>query len=89
MLNITQRQMNLKFLGFYGGKIDGLEGNGTISAYEQFQKAYFPNEPKEWDGIYGPKTNARLIEVIKELQRKYGVYPDGIAGPITNNARDN
>ena len=85
MLNVVQRQMNLKFLGYYEGKIDGLVGNGTISAYENFQRDY----GLVVDGIYGPKTDAKLVEVIKEEQRKYGVYPDGIAGPITNNARDN
>lgn len=85
MLNVVQRQMNLKFLGYYEGKIDGLVGNGTISAYENFQRDY----GLVVDGIYGPKTDAKLVEVIKEEQRKYGVYPDGVAGPITNNARDN
>ena len=85
MLNVVQRQMNLQFLGYYLGKIDGLVGNGTISAYENFQRDY----GLVVDGIYGPKTDAKLVEVIKELQRKYGVYTDGVAGPITINARDN
>lgn len=85
MLNIKQRQMNLKFLGYYGGAIDGIAGNGTISAYEAFQRDY----GLDVDGIYGPLTNAKLIEVIKAEQAKLGVEQDGIAGPITNNARDN
>ena len=85
MLNIKQRQMNLKFLGYYGGRIDGIVGNGTIAAYEEFQKDY----GLKVDGIYGPKTNAKLIEVIKQEQAKLGVEQDGIAGPITFNARDN
>ena len=85
MLNIKQRQMNLKFLGYYGGKIDGIVGNGTISAYEEFQNDY----GLVVDGIYGAKTNAKLIEVIKEEQAKLGVKQDGIAGTITINAKSN
>lgn len=85
MLNIKQRQMNLRFLGYYGGAIDGIAGNGTISAYEQFQRDYGLSV----DGIYGPMTNAKLIEVIKAKQAELGVEQDGIAGPITVNARDN
>ena len=29
---------------------------------KDFQKATFPNEPKEWDGIVGPKTWEKLLE---------------------------
>lgn len=85
MLNIKQRQMNLKYLGYYGGAIDGIVGNGTISSYEQFQKDY----GLVVDGIYGVKTNAKLIEVIKAEQARLGVLQDGVAGPITTNAREN
>ena len=85
MLNVKQRQMNLKYLGYYGGAIDGIVGNGTISAYEAFQKDY----GLDVDGIYGPKTDAKLIEIIKAEQARLGVTQDGIAGPITTNARDN
>ena len=56
--------MNLKFLGYYGGRIDGIEGNGTISAYEEFQSEH----ELKVDGIYGPKTDAKLVE---ELGTKY------------------
>lgn len=85
MLNIKQRQMNLKFLEYYGGSIDGIAGNGTISAYEQFQKDY----GLKVDGIYGTKTNAKLIEVIKQKQKELKVKADGVAGPITVNAKEN
>lgn len=85
MLNIKQRQMNLKYLGYYGGSIDGIVGNGTISAYEEFQRDF----GLVVDGIYGPKTDAKLIEVIKTEQGRLGVEQDGVAGPITTNARDN
>lgn len=85
MLNVKQRQMNLKYLGYYRGYIDGIVGNGTISAYEQFQKDY----NLKLDGIYGTQTDAKLIELIKEEQRKLGVAVDGVAGPITTNAKEN
>lgn len=85
MLNIKQRQMNLRFLGFYGGAIDGIVGNGTIGAIEEFQRNY----GLVVDGIYGAKTDAKLIEVIKAEQIKLGVTADGIAGTQTVNARDN
>lgn len=85
MLNIKQRQMNLKFLGYYGGRIDGIEGNGTIAAYEEFQGEH----GLKVDGIYGPKTDAKLIEVIKAEQAELGVKQDGVAGPVTLNAKDN
>lgn len=85
MLNIKQRQMNLKFLGLYGGKIDGIAGNGTIGAIEEFQRKY----GLAVDGIYGAKTDAKLIEVIKTEQTRLGVTADGVAGTVTTNARDN
>lgn len=85
MLTIKQRQMNLKFLGYYEKLIDGIEGTGTKQAYKDFQKAY----GLVVDGIYGEKTNDKLIEVIKKEQEKLGVNPDGIAGAITNKAREN
>lgn len=85
MLNIKQRQMNLKFLGFYSKSIDGIEGKGTKQAYRDFQKAY----GLVVDGIYGVKTNAKLIEIIKAEQARLGVKVDGVAGAITTKARDN
>lgn len=84
MLTIKQRQANLQFLGYYKGQIDGIVGALTKQAYRNFQKDY----GLVIDGIYGVKTNAKLIEVIKEEQIKLGVKVDGIVGPITINARD-
>lgn len=85
MLNIKQRQMNLKFLGYYNKSIDGIEGVGTKQAYKDFQRA----NGLVVDGIYGIKTDAKLIEVIKEIQRSLGVAQDGVAGEITTRARNN
>lgn len=85
MLNIKQRQMNLKFLGYYKSNIDGIEGAGTKQAYKDFQK----NNGLVVDGIYGNKTDDKLVAVIKEIQRNLGVAQDGVAGEITIKARNN
>lgn len=85
MLTIKQRQANLSFLGYYKKAIDGIEGVGTKQAYRDFQKDY----GLVVDGIYGVKTNAKLIEVIKAEQTRLGVKADGFVGPITINARNN
>ena len=79
MLNIKQRQMNLKFLNFYYKNIDGIEGAGTKEAYKKFQKEYGLTV----DGIYGIKTDAKLIAVIKDIQAKIGTAVDGVAGNNT------
>lgn len=85
MLNIKQRQMNLKFLGYYNKVVDGIEGRDTKQAYKDFQRAYGLTV----DGIYGAKTDAKLVAVIKEIQRNLGVAQDGVAGEVTTKARDN
>lgn len=81
MLNKKQRQMNLKFLNFYKGIIDGIEGTKTKQAYKDFQKAYNLTV----DGIYGVKTDNKLVETIKYIQGKIGANTDGIAGNETIN----
>lgn len=83
MLTIKQRQTNLWFLGYYKGEIDGIEGPQTKQSYIDFQRDY----GLAVDGIYGRRTNAKLVEVIMQQQRNLGVEPDGIVGPITIAAR--
>lgn len=79
MLNIKQRQMNLKFLNFYSGKVDGIEGIKTKEAYKKFQQEY----GLAVDGIYGVNTDNKLIAVIKDIQTKIGTVVDGVAGDNT------
>lgn len=79
MLNIRQRQMNLNFLNYATGGIDGKEGPKTKAAYGAFQRDF----GLEVDGIYGPKTDARLVEVIKDIQFKLNCGVDGVAGEQT------
>lgn len=64
MLSIRQRQINLYHLGYYKGKIDGIEGPLLRQAYRLFQAAYGLLA----DGKYGPATDAMLIAAVKDLQ---------------------
>ena len=79
MLTIKQRQNNLKFLNYYGGAIDGLEGQGTKNAYKSFQR----DNGLVANGVYGVNTDNKLISVIKDIQSKLGTSSDGIVGSNT------
>lgn len=88
MLTIKQRQLNLRtYYYYYKSNIDGIEGNGTKTAYTNFQR----DNGLVVDGIYGQNTNNKLILVIKDLQSKlnkfgYGLSIDGIVGNATISA---
>ena len=60
MLSVKQRQEKLKFLGFYNGAIDGIEGVKTKRAYYELQSKYFFRK-KDIDSKYGPNTE-KLLE---------------------------
>ena len=79
MLSIKQRQMNLNFLNYATGGIDGIEGSKTKQAYGYFQRDF----GLVVDKIYGIKSDFKLIEVIKYIQRKIGAVVDGVAGNET------
>ena len=64
MLSIKDRQTYLKYLNFYKGKIDGIEGKLTKEAYLALQKAYFTRE-KDQDGIYGSDTEKLLLSAYR------------------------
>ena len=42
--------------------VDGAFGAYLEDIVKDFQKAAFPDEPSEWDGIVGPKTWEKLLE---------------------------
>lgn len=79
MLNIRQRQMNLQFLNYNCGGIDGIEGQKTKQAYRNFQRDF----DCLIDGIYGPETDRKLISVIDDIQARVGARVDGVAGNET------
>lgn len=83
-----QKQWQLYYLDFYDYhtlNIDGIWGAGSITATKSFQRAY----GLEPDGDFGPLTEAKTKEVIKEIQSAISTYGsqkltiDGLAGPKT------
>lgn len=64
MLTMKTRQKYLKKLGYYAGKIDGIEGNLTKAAYKKLQKAYFTRE-SDIDGVYGKNTDILLVNAYR------------------------
>lgn len=69
MLSVRTRQSCLKTLGFYTGRVDGIEGKLTKAAYLAFQKKYFPR--KHQDGKYGPDTDILLQSAYNCRDLKY------------------
>lgn len=74
-LTIKERQQYMKELGFYEGKVDGLEGIKTLKAYANLQVRYFAR-PDDVDGKYGKNTDnlLRSAYVCKDL--KYFELPE-------------
>ena len=86
-MTIKQKQLNLKHLGYYKGAIDGIWGSGSKEATRKFQSAYGLSA----DGIFGAKTEAKSIQVWKDIQTKlnnrgYKLAVDGLVGNATINA---
>ena len=67
MLTVRQYQMDLKhYYGYYSGAADGINGAGTTAAVRAFQRGHSIFA----DGIYGPRTDARLVSAVMSLQSK-------------------
>lgn len=64
LLTKKKRQTYLKELGYYKGKVDGIEGAQTKAAYLRLQKDYFERE-KDIDGLYGKNTDILLKNAYK------------------------
>lgn len=58
---VKQVQTALNKLKFNCGSADGIYGSRTKDAVLSFQKAY---GIKPFDGIYGPKTRAKMLELL-------------------------
>jgi len=77
MLTIKQRQEKLKYLGYYKGKIDGIEGPQTKKSYLQLQKDYFFRK-QDKDGKYGNNTE-KLLECaynVKKYTKNFDLKKD-------------
>lgn len=59
-MTIRQKQCLLCYLAYYDGPIDGIWGEGSRNATIAFQQA----ENLNVDGIFGPGTEAKILEVI-------------------------
>ncbi|KRF31868.1 spore cortex-lytic enzyme [Paenibacillus sp. Soil787] len=59
--DVNELQGRLKFIGFYGGSIDGDYGYKTLLAVKRFQGEF----GMKVDGIVGPKTKLKLWEATK------------------------
>ena len=79
VMTMKRLQMNLKFLGYYGGSIDGIKGSQTTQAIKDFQKA----NGLVVDGIAGQKTIDKVREIICDIQKTIGAEVDGVAGEET------
>ena len=84
-MTTKQKQRQLKFLGYYGGDIDGKWGLKSKAATKEFQKENSLDD----DGVFGSKTKAMSKSVIKDIQNAIGMstkQQDGLAGPKTETA---
>ena len=61
-MTVEQKQCLLRYLGYYGGQIDGIWGEQSQRATIDFQRAYM--EATEVDGIFGAATEKRILEVV-------------------------
>ena len=77
MLSVKERQTRLKYLGYYSGKIDGIEGAGTKKAYLDLQKDYFFRS-KDKTGKYNLDTEKLLYTVynVKRYTKNFDVKKD-------------
>ena len=59
-MTIKQKQHLLGYLGYYIGQVDGIWGRLSREATKAFQAGY----GLEPDGVFGPATEKRILEVI-------------------------
>ena len=81
-MTTTQKQWQLRYLGYYSGRIDGIWGRLSIEATEKFQNAFDLGN----DGIFGPMTESKSISLIRSIQKAItdgSIAIDGLAGPET------
>jgi N-acetylmuramoyl-L-alanine amidase len=65
--DVAELQSRLRFLGFYGGTIDGSFGSGTETAVRGFQREF--GMPA--DGQVGPQTKLKLGNATKKWNSGY------------------
>lgn len=77
MLTIKERQEKLKYLGFYKGAIDGIEGVKTKRAYKELQDTYFFRKTDK-DGKYNSTTEKLLLSAynVKKYTKNFDLKKD-------------
>ena len=77
MLTVRERQEKLKYLGFYKGAIDGIEGVKTKRAYKELQDKYFFRK-QDKDGVYGKNTEKLLMCAfnVKKYSKNFDLKKD-------------
>ena len=66
-MTTEQKQCLLRYLGYYGGQIDGIWGEKSQRATIDFQRAYM--EQTEVDGIFGTATEKRIRDVVASWEK--------------------
>ncbi|MFC5448403.1 spore cortex-lytic enzyme [Paenibacillus aestuarii] len=74
--DVNELQGRLKFIGFYGGNIDGDFGYKTLVAVKRFQGEFGMTV----DGIVGPKTKLKLWEATKNWKPTVPISGGGTSG---------
>lgn len=72
-MTIKQKQHLLGYLGYYQGQVDGKWGRLSMEATEAFQNDY----QLTVDGIFGPGTEKRILEVIASGEAPVQAEPEG------------
>ncbi|EXX92783.1 cell wall hydrolase, partial [Paenibacillus darwinianus] len=73
--DVYELQGRLKYLGYYGGEVDGQFGQSTRNAVTWFQWKFGMKS----DGIVGAKTKLKLWEATKEWRPTADELPGGAA----------
>ncbi len=71
-MTVFQKQCLLSYLGYGTGGIDGIWGARSIAATKRFQADY----GLEDDGIFGPGTEQRILEVIAGREKPAAPSPE-------------
>lgn len=82
--DVAELQSRLRYLGFYGGRIDGIFGPGTKKAVLGFQREFGMTA----DGQVGPQTKLKLANATKGWNTAHlaEYYRSGSAGSATAGA---
>ena len=77
MLTIKQRQTELKYLKYYDGKIDGIEGKKTKEAYKKLWNDYYFRK-KDITDKYNKNTDILLQSVynVKKYSKNFDIKKD-------------